>query len=78
MATNNNKHIITNEIMSIGQLFFPSVIFLSTSESSVVFNISSSRTYTNFPKIYFLHEQLLISTYLLILHALSHSKLHVI
>ena len=44
MTTNNNKHIIINEILRIKQLH---VTFLS--KPSAVFNISSSHSNTNLP-----------------------------
>ena len=49
MTTNNNKHIIANEIVSIRQLFFSHDTFLSLSEVSVVFNIPSLHFNTNLP-----------------------------
>ena len=68
MTTNNNKHIITNEKVRIRQKKMFYVTFSSTSEVSVVFNISSSDA--------FLHEQFLVSKYSSVLHALLHSQLH--
>ena len=48
MTTNSNRHIITNKIMWIRQIFLY-VAFLSTSDILVVFNISSSHGSTNLP-----------------------------
>ena len=73
MTTNNNKHIITNKIKWIRQLLFPHITFLSSSEASIVFNISSLYSNTNFGTRHFLEEQFLTSKYLSILHALFHS-----
>ena len=78
MITDNNKHMITNEIAYISQLFFLYVTFLSTSEVLVVSNISSSHANINLPYRRFFHEQLLVSKYLLILHALLHSQSNVL
>ena len=47
MATNNSKHIITNEIVWIRQLHFAHTTFLSLSKVPVVFHISSSCANTN-------------------------------
>ena len=58
------------------QVFFLHVIFLSSSESSVTFNISSSHANTNLSIRPFSHEQFLISKYLSILHALLLSQPH--
>ena len=78
MATNNIKHITTYEIVYIMQLFFFShATFLSTSQVSVVFNISSSHANNNLPNIRFLLEQFSKPKYKSILHALLHSQSHV-
>ena len=77
MTTNNNKHIFTNEIVYIRQLFFKNVTFLSSNELSVVFNILSSHANTNLPNRRFLREQFLISKHSLILHALLYSQPHI-
>ena len=66
------KHMIANEIVWIRWLLFLHKLFLSLSEVSVVFNISSSYSNTN------LQEQLLRSKYSLNPHALSHSQSHVL
>ena len=76
MTTDNRKHIITNEIVWIRELIFSRVIFLSSSEASVAFNISSSHTNTNLSIRRFSHKHFLMSKYLSILHALLHSKSH--
>ena len=70
MTTNHNKHIITIEIVWIRQLFVSRATFLSLSEVSVVFNIPASHANTYLPNRHFLHEQILISKYLSIVHAL--------
>ena len=49
MTTNNIKHIITNKIVWLRQLFFSYVTFLSSDEVSVVFDISSLHANTNLP-----------------------------
>ena len=49
MTTNNKKHIIINEIVSMKQLLFVSTTFLSSNEVSVAFNISSSGINTKLP-----------------------------
>ena len=48
MTSNINKHKITNEIVRTRQLIFSHVTFLSLSEVSVVFSISSSHANTNY------------------------------
>ena len=48
MTSNINKHKITNEIVRTRQLIFSHVTFLSLSEFSVVFSISSSHANTNY------------------------------
>ena len=58
--------------------FFSHVIFLSLSEVSVAFNISSSYANAILPKRRFSHEQLLISKYLSVLRALILSQPHVL
>ena len=63
MTPNNNKHIITNEIMRIRQSLFPHTTFLSLSKVSVVFNVSSSHSNTNLTIRRFSQEQFLISKY---------------
>ena len=78
MTINHNKHIITIEIVWIRQLFVSRVTFLSLSEVSVVFNISASHANTYLPNRYFLHEQILISKYSSILHALWDSQSYVL
>ena len=75
--TADNKHIVTNNIVRIRQLFFSHVTFLSSSEISVVFSITSSHASTNLPNRYFLQEIFLISKYSSIFHALLHSQSHV-
>ena len=47
MTTNNNKHIITNEIVLKKQLLLAYVAFLSLSKVLVAFNISPSHSNTN-------------------------------
>ena len=54
------------------------LLFLSSSEASVVFNISSSHANAILSIRRFLHWQFLISKYSSILHALLHSQLHVL
>ena len=50
MNTDNNKHIIANKIVLIRKLFnITRYFFLSISEISVVFIISSSQDNTNSP-----------------------------
>ena len=68
MKVSNRKDITTNEIEWIRQLSY----FSCLSEISVVFNISSSHGNANLSSRRFLHEKLLISKYLSILHALLH------
>ena len=75
--TADNKHIFTNNIVRIRQLFFSHVTFLSSSEISVVFSITSSHASTNLPNRHFLQEIFLISKYSSIFHALLHSQSHV-
>ena len=53
---------------------FLRVTSLSSSEVSFVFIISSSHANTNLPNRRFSHEQLLMSKYSSILHALLHSQ----
>ena len=53
MTTNNNMHVITNEIVWIRQLHFAHATFFLSSEVSVVFNISSSHYNTNLPITFF-------------------------
>ena len=76
--TADNKHIFTNNIVRIRQLFFSHVTFLSSSEISVVFSITSSHASTNLPNRRFLQEIFLISKYWSILHAFLHSQSHVL
>ena len=57
MKTNNNKHIVTNEIVWKRQLLFAYATFLSLTKVSVVFNISSSHSNINLPTRRFLKEQ---------------------
>ena len=52
-------HITINETASIRRLLFSHVSFLSSSEISVVFNISSSDSNTNLPIRRFSHKQFL-------------------
>ena len=47
MTANKNKHIITNEMVLIRHLFFSHVTFVSSSDVSVIFHISSSHANTN-------------------------------
>ena len=70
-------HIITNEIVSIKQLFLH-VTFLSSIEVSVLFKISSSHSNTSLPIRYFLDEKFLISKCSSILHALLYLQSHVL
>ena len=63
MTTNNNKHIITNEIMRIRQSLFADTTFLSLTKVSVVLNVSSSHSNTNLTIRRFSQEQFLISKY---------------
>ena len=76
MTSSNKKHIITNEIVWISQPFFH--VFLSSSEVSVVFNISFSHANTDLPNHGSLHEEILISNYSSILHALLNSQSHML
>ena len=78
MTTNNNKDIVTSEVVWTRQLVFACVTFLSSIEVSVVFNIPSSHAYTNFSKRRFSPDQLLTSKYLSVLHPLLHSQSHVL
>ena len=68
ITTNNNKHIITSEIVWMRQLISSRVSFVSSSEVLVAFNISSSYSKTNFTIRRFLHEQFFMFKYLSILH----------
>ena len=61
VTTNNNKHIITNEIVWIRQSFFAHATFLSLSEASAVLNISFFHCNTNLPIRRFLQKQFLVS-----------------
>ena len=72
MRTNNNKHVITNEIVWIRKLLFSDITSLSAREFSVVFNVLSSQANTNLSIKWFLHEQFLISKSSSILHDLLH------
>ena len=58
MTTDNNKHVITNEIR---ELLFSYVTFSSSSETSSVLHISFSHAYTNLQNRRLSHEQFLIS-----------------
>ena len=58
-------------------LIFSRFTFLPWSEVLIVFNISFSRANTSLPNRRFLHEQFLVSKYL-ILHALLQSESHVL
>ena len=58
MTATNNKHIITNEIKWIRKLFFSHATVLSSSEVSVVFDISPSHVNTNLPNREFVREEL--------------------
>ena len=69
MTNNNNKDIITNNILWIRQLFFSHVNFLISSEVSVAFNILFFHANGNLSNISFWHEQFSRSKYLSILHA---------
>ena len=60
MTTNNNKHIITNEVVWRKQSFFAYATLLSFSMVSFVFNISSSHSNTNLPIRRFSQKQFLI------------------
>ena len=76
MATNNDKHIITNDIVWIKPSFFTC---LSTNDvASIVFHISSGHTNSNLSERCFLHKQLLIFKYSTILHALLHSQSYIL
>ena len=57
-----------------GIIFFLHVTFLPSSETLVVFNISSSHANTTLPIKRFSHDQFLIDKYSLILHALLYSE----
>ena len=63
--TADNKHIVTNNIVRIRQLFFSHV------------TVTSSHASTNLPNRHFLQEIFLISKYSSIFHALLHSQSHV-
>ena len=78
MTTNNNKHMITNEIMRKRQIFFAHATFISLSKVLVVFNISSSHSTINLSIRRFSQEQFLIFKYLSIFHAFLHSESHVL
>ena len=74
LATNNNKRIITNKIVSIAKYItyihnFVHATFLSLTKVSFVFNVSSSHSTTNSLIRHFAQEQFLISKYSPILHA---------
>ena len=71
MTSNNNKNVITNEIVQITQWFFSYGTFLPTIEVSLIFHILSSHANTNLTKRSFLHEQFLICKYSPNSHALS-------
>ena len=58
--------------MKIKQLIFSPVTFLSSSEASVVFNISSS--HANLPNRRFSYEQFLMPKYSWTLHTSLHSQ----
>ena len=74
----DSKHIITSEIVRIKQLFLSHVTFLSFSQVSVVYNISSSYANTNLSNGCVSHKQFLISKYLPILHGLLLKQSHVL
>ena len=76
MTFDNNNCIIPNKTVWIRQFF--SVTFLSSSEVSVLLNISSSLANNNLPSRCFSHEQFLISKYLTILQALLHSQFYML
>ena len=78
MTTDNNKHIITNEIVLKRQLYFSHITFSSLSEVPGLFNISSTHANTNLTIRRFSREQFLISKYSSILPALLHSQWHVL
>ena len=78
MTTNKQKHIISNQIVRMRQLLFAYVNFLSLSEVSGLFNISSSHSNANLLTRYFSQEQFLVSKSSLILHALLHSQSHLL
>ena len=61
-----------------GIISFHVLLFLSSSEVSVVFNISSSYANDILSNRRFSHEQFLISKYFPISYALLHSKSHVL
>ena len=77
MTTKSNKHIRINKIVWINQLFFSHVTFLSTSEFSIVFNISFLNVNNNSTNRHF-PEHILISKYLSILQAFLHSQSHIL
>ena len=58
-------------------IIFLHVYSFSTSEVSVLFNISSSHSNTYLPINRFLHEQFLVSKYSLISRGLLYSQSHV-
>ena len=62
LTNNNNKHISTNKIGWIRQIFISYVTLLLTSEVSVVFDISSSHVNINLLNRRFSNEQFLIWT----------------
>ena len=74
MTTNNKKHIIADEKVSIISFC---TCYLSLRKVLVEFNISSSHSNNSLPIRFFSHEQFLISKYSSILHALLHSQSHV-
>ena len=78
MTTNYSRHITTNELVSVRQLFFSHVTFSLSSEVRVAFNISSSHANNSLRNRRFSHKQFLLSKYSSILHALLHSQPHVL
>ena len=78
MITNNNKHMIINEIGWIRQLIISHITFLSISEVSAVFNTPFPYPNTFFLNKGFLSKHFLISKYLSILNVILHSQSHVL
>ena len=62
LTNNNNKHIITNKIGWIRQIFISYVTLLLSSEVSVAFDLSSSHVNINLLNRRFSNEQFLIWT----------------
>ena len=60
--TTNNKQTITNENVNQGNNFLH-VIFLTSHETSIVFNILSSKVNPNSQNRCFLHKRFLLSKY---------------